>query len=278
MPIVVGVVSRKGGQGKSTLAVSLAAGAVSGKRPQPLQSCNAAILVDCDSQGSASRWGLPAETFASLGALSTVAALEFPPRPSTLPAAAALVAAKTREELVERAVAGCLFDVPEVPGLRIVPSCPRVHIEDAQEIAISYLPADVVVVDTGADCSTHLVRSVIRQAHYIVCPTTCEPWGVDAIPQIVEEVRSCGRRDLLERGMLFVVSKRQRNKVHDVLEKSLRDGLGDLVSDVTIPQSATIGHVSGGPQFLTAKHALRGYVSDLWARIVSDLTSNRAAA
>jgi len=278
MPIVIAVVSRKGGQGKSTLAVSLAAAAVSGKRPQALRNCNAAILVDCDSQGSASRWALPADKFASLGLLSTVAALEFPARTSSHPAAAGIVAAKTREELVERAIERCLFDVPAVPGLRVVPSCPRVHVEDAKDIAVSHLPADVVVVDTGADCSTYLVRSVIKQANYLVCPVMCEPWGIDAVAEVIEEVRSCGRSDLFNRGLSFVVSKRQRNKVHDILETSLRQRMGDMVSAVTIPQSAPIGHVSGGPQFLTAKHAMWGYASKLWEQIANDITTRRAAA
>lgn len=277
MPIIVSVISRKGGQGKSTLAVSLAAGAVSGKKPRSLQDCKAAVLVDCDSQGSASRWGLGAERFARLGALATVAALEWPPRPSGLPDVARLAAATTPEELVEIAVEKCLHDVLEVPGLRIVPSCPRVHVEQARRIVLD-LPADVVIVDTGADCSTPLVRSVIAQSDYIVCPTTCGPWGFDAVEQVVEEIRSSGRSDLFSGGLLFVVSKRQRNKTHDVLEAKLRDGLGDLVSDVVIPLTTAIEHVSGGPQFLTARHALRNYAGDIWSRIMSDIHSRRRAA
>lgn len=278
MPIVVGVVSRKGGQGKSTLAVSLAATAVSSKRPKTLQRCNAAILVDTDSQGSASRWALDAETFARLSTVSTVAALQYPARPSGVPELARLAAAETRAELVDRALETCLFPVAGIDGLSVIPSAPTVHLEDAREVVVSDLPADVVVVDTGADTSTYLVRSVIQQADYLVVPTVCEPWGVDAIDMVFEQVRSCGRSDLFDRGLSVVVSQRQRNKMHDVLEASIRDSLGTVVSPVVVPKSAPIALVAGGAQFLTPTHTLRKITGELWSHIVSDLEARKVAA
>ena len=270
MAFVVGVVSRKGGQGKSTLSVSLAAVSCSAKRPKTFQSWNGTILVDADSQGSASRWGLSPETFATLGAVSTVAALEFPSRSPG--------GSVTREQHLERALSKCLFPVSGVDGLSIVPSCPSVHPENAKEILLSSLPADIVVVDTGADTSTNLVRSVIQQADYLVVPTVCELWGVDALDMVFEEVRSCGRSDLFEGGLSVVISKREKNKVHDVLEAKIREGLGDVVSSVVVPKSATISHVAGGPQYLTARHALRTLVSDLWVEIISKTQTRRVAA
>jgi cellulose biosynthesis protein BcsQ len=278
MPIVVGVVSRKGGQGKSTLSVSLAATAVSSKRPKTLQACNAAILVDADSQGSASRWALDAPTFARLSTVSTVAALQFPARPSGVPELARLAAAETREELVEAALESCLFPVAGIDGLSVIPSAPTVHLEDAREVVVSHLPADVVVVDTGADTSTYLVRSVIQQADYLVVPTVCEPWGVDAIDMVFEQVRSCGRSDLFDRGLSVVVSQRQRVKMHDVLEASIRDSLGAVVSPVVVPKSAPIALVAGGSQFLTPTHSLRKIAGELWSQIMSDLESRKVAA
>jgi cellulose biosynthesis protein BcsQ len=278
MGLVVGIVSRKGGQGKSTVAVSLAAAAVSGKRPKTLQTCNASILVDVDSQGSSSRWALDRETFAQLSDISTVAALQYPARPSGIPELARLAAAETREELVRLALENCLFPVHGIDGLSVVPSAPTVHVEDAREVVLSNLPADVVVVDTGADASTSLVRSVIEQADYLIVPTVCEPWGVDAVDMVVEQVRSCGRSDLFDRGLSIVVSMRQRNKTHDVLEASLRDSLGSAVSPVVIPRTAAIGHVAGGPQFLTQTHAMRKIAVDLWAQIFTDIQSRKVAA
>jgi cellulose biosynthesis protein BcsQ len=279
MAVVVGVVGRKGGQGKSTLAVSLAAGAVSGKRPRPLLHSNGAILVDADSQSNASRWALDDATIDGLGRLQTVAALEVPPRLEYLPEESPLRSATSVEELVEIAVRDCLFDAPKVPGLRVVPSCPRVHPDDAQSVALKWLPADVVIVDTGADCSTPLVRSVIAQADYVVVPTVAEPWGYEGVRQTVHEIQSVGRRDLLDSGRVSVViSRRERLKVQDVLEASLRDALGSMVSRIVVPKTAAVGLVSGGPEYLTARHVLRGLVASLWADIFSTLDTKELAA
>lgn len=291
MPFVLVVANRKGGTGKSTVALSLAVATVSatvsrekrfekGSDPGPFLARNVSILVDGDSQGNLSTWCLERPAEEVVGRRTSVAALEFPARPETVERRDdPLLLATTREELVEVALTRCLFDVPSVPGLGLIPSTPRVHPEDAREICLGQLPGDVVVVDTGSDCSTPLVRSVLAQADAVVVPTVCEPWGTDGVRNVLEEIRTVGRRDLLaDRRVRVVINRREKNKTQDLLEQALRDQLGEFVSDVVFPKSAPIALLSAGPAALTPKHKIRDLAAELWSDILSRVHPQGAAA
>lgn len=264
MPKIVAIVSRKGGVGKTTLAVSLAAAAASAnvarlqrsKKQEPLQDCNGPILVDVDSQGNATTWALGTLARDTIARAQSVAMLAFPPAQEWLPIGSPLRAVTTREELLELVLPDVLRD-SVVPGLRVVCSTPTVHPEGSEEIVLRSLPADVLIVDTGADTSTPIVRSVLRQADAVIVPVVPEPWSVDGIVEVFEEIQSTGRRDLLQGdGIRIVVSRRERNKVHDILEDTLRQRYGELVSPTVVPKSAAIALVSHKAEALRPGHTL----------------------
>jgi len=286
MPTVVAIAQRKGGTGKTTLAVSLAAAAASAhvatlqrsRKGEALQRCNGPILVDIDSQGNATSWALGTLARDTIARAQSVAMLGFPVDHGWLPLVSPLRAITTREELLEAVLPDVLRDTV-VPGLRVVGSTPTVHPEETTELLVRMLPTDLVIVDTGADTSTPIVRSVLAQADAVIVPVVPEPWSCDGIGEVFEEIQSVGRVDLLRSGRVrVVVSRREKTKVHDILEGSLRERLGDVVSETVVPKSAAIALVSHKADNLSARHPLAKIGAALLREILTATETKGEAA
>ena len=113
----------------------------------------------------------------------------------------------------------------------------------------------------------------------MIVPVVPEPWSVDGVVEVFEEIQSTGRSDLLRSGRLrIVVSRRERNKVHDILEQSLRQQFGELVSPTVVPKSAAIAVVSHKADNLRPRHALAKIGSALLAEILDSTNTKGAAA
>lgn len=260
MALVVALASRKGGQGKSTLAASLAAASSSGALHT--------ATVDADSQANLSRWALGRALVDQLGAANSVAALEFPPSGFLAQDVVALRDAETREQLAKAALPLCGHASEYVPGLTVIPTANHIHVETAKDLVLSELPFAAVVVDTPPDISLPAVRSILRQCDVVISPVVCEPWAVDATESLIREIMSVGRRDLVDSGRVrFVVNMRQKCAVHDKLERSIRDHWGDLVSRVVIPRSIAVAEASISPAVLTKKHTLYKAALSLWKEL-----------
>jgi cellulose biosynthesis protein BcsQ len=249
MAVVIAVACRKGGQGKTSLAASLAAASIS----RALHTAT----VDADSQANLSRWALGRAAVDSVGWLQTVAALEYPIPRLYADDYPPLRGVDTREKLLEVVLPTCVHTSELVPGLSVIPTANRIHAETAKELVIKPLPFDVVIVDTPPDISTHAVRSVLKQADVVISPVVCEPWAVDATESLVRELRSVGREDLIESGMVrFVINQRQNTSLQNKLEKAILEQWGRLVSSVVIPKTVAIAEASISPAVLTKKHPL----------------------
>lgn len=269
MALVVAVVARKGGLGKSTLAATLAATSVS--------RAFHTGTVDLDSQANLSRWALGRDYVNGLGAMQTVAALEWPVRVETQETRSPLLAAKTPDELLELVLPLCVHR-GAVEGLDVIPCALHVHPEEARSLVLSGLPMDVVVVDTPPDISTHAVRSVLRQADVVISPVVCDPWSVDATEHLIRELVSVGRGDLVERSLVrFVVNMRVRTTIADRLERDIRKLWGAMVSPVVIPRTVAIGEASLAPSVLTKKHPLWRVGMSLWADVDKTFKKRGAA-
>lgn len=257
---MIAAVARKGGQGKTSLAASLAAVSVS-------KTFHTAT-VDADSQANLSRWALGRAVVDGIGMLESVAALEFPANAILRDDHPVLRQADSRQKLLEYVLPTCVYSTQAITGLSVIPTANHLHVETAQELAISALPFDVVIVDTPPDISTPAVRSILRQADVVISPVVCEPWAVDATESLVREIYSVGRRDLVDSGRIrFVVNMRQKCAIHDKLEAAIRQQWGGLVSSVVIPRSVAISEASISPEVLTKKHPLWKAATGIWGDV-----------
>lgn len=272
MARVVVVAQRKGGTGKSTFAVSLAA--VGSSRAFHCE------MVDLDSQGNASAWALGTARVRSVSRETSAAMLEYPPARNWLPPGHPLLERNaSRESVIEYVEVHCIHDSEVVPNLRVVPLAPHIHIEESKELLLRELPCDWVVVDTGADTSALPVRSAIAQADEIIVPVLPDSFSIWGAEHVLREVHSCGRSDLVESGRVrIVVNGRQRWALHDVAEREIRERFGELVSPLVVSRAAAISEAGAAPELLTKKNPIRKAAEALWDEIEKTTPGKQRAA
>lgn len=257
MAWVLLLAQRKGGCGKTSLAVNLAGAAASAG----LSVC----LVDTDTQGSASRWALGRDAVDRLSREETVAALEC-----------RLASVQVARETVLRAWPKCAREVRSWPELVVVPAAPHHRLDTVCDLALRDLPVDVAIVDSPPDVGAPVVRAAIREADAVLAPVIPETFGLEAAPEILGALHDAGRHDLAH-SIRFVVNLRQRRALHDAVETVLRHQFGEAVSPVVIPSAAQVAESAarGSPLARFApKSAPAKLVVELW----KDLDSRRRAA
>jgi chromosome partitioning protein len=248
---------RKGGSGKTSLAVNLAGVASS-------EGLTVA-LVDCDCQASASRWALGREAVDRLSREETVAALD----PELAPMQFA------RERLFE-VFPKCAHEVRSCPEIVVIPSAPHCRLDSVQSLTLRDLPVDVVIVDSPPDVGAPVVRAAIREADAVLAPIVPECWGLEAAPEIVGALHDAKRHDLAH-SIRFVVNLRQRRALHDAIETVLRHQFGELVSTIVIPNAAQVSESAarGAP---LSKFAPKCAPAKLISAVWQELNSQRRAA
>ena len=258
MAWVLLLAQRKGGSGKTSLAVNLAGVAAS-------EGLTVA-LVDCDCQASASRWAIGREAVDRLSREETVAALAGRIAPMQVGSAGPLAEAFRR----------CAHDVRSCPEIVVVPSAPHCRLDDVHELTLRELPVDVVIVDSPPDVGAPVVRAAIREADAVLAPFVPECWGLEAAPEIVGALHDAKRHDLAH-SIRFVVNLRQRRALHDAIETVLRHQFGDLVSSVVIPNAAQVSESAarGAP---LAKFAPKSAPAKLISAVWHEIDSQRRAA
>lgn len=273
MARVVVVAQRKGGTGKSTVSLSLAAasGSVALRR----------AMVDLDSQGNASTWALGRAAVRGLRRELSAAMLQYPPARNWLPSGHELLDRNaTPQDVLAYVEKHCTYPVPGVAGLSIAPLAPHVHIEDAQELLLRELPADWVIVDTGADTSSHPVRSALSQADEVVIPTLPDHFSIWGVEHVLREIAACGRADLIDDGHVrIVINGRQRCTLHDVAERDIREQFGALVSPLVVARAVAVSEAGVTPELLTKRNPIWKAAVQLWGEIQGhDKPKKRGAA
>ncbi|MCE8507305.1 AAA family ATPase [Ruegeria pomeroyi] len=225
-PRIIAVANQKGGVGKTTTAINLAAALVeAGQR---------VLVVDLDPQGNAST-GLGVDE-----------------RDLT-----------TYELLVDDAPLNSVIQKTNIEGLSIVPATVDLSSADIELIsnekrsfllhdalrqtAMDAYLWDYILIDCPPSLNLLTVNAMVA-AHSVLVPLQSEFFALEGLSQLmltIREVRQAANPNLRIEGIVLTMFDR-RNNLSQQVEKDARDNLGDLVFETKIPRNV---RVSEAPSF-----------------------------
>lgn len=227
-PRIIAVANQKGGVGKTTTAINLAAGLAELGRQ--------VVVVDLDPQGNA----------------STGLGIEPARRDVT-----------TYDLLLEDVPLSNAALPSSIPGLRICPANADLSSADMELVSNerrSFLlrdslhdvgrmepRPDFVLIDCPPSLNLLTVNAMVA-AHSVLVPLQSEFFALEGLSQLlltIREVRQTANPDLRIEGVLLTMFD-GRNNLSQQVERDARETLGDLVFPIVIPRNV---RVSEAPSF-----------------------------
>ena len=219
-PRIIAVANQKGGVGKTTTAINLAAGLAEA-------GCKV-LVVDLDPQGNAST-GLGVED-----------------RDWT-----------TYDLILDDAPLQAVVQETEIEGLFVIPATVDLSSADIELIsnekrsyllhdalrqtAIDQFELDFVLIDCPPSLNLLTVNAMVA-AHSVLVPLQSEFFALEGLSQLmltIREVRQSANPDLRIEGIVLTMYD-NRNNLSRQVEKDARDNLGEMVFKTKIPRNVRV--------------------------------------
>lgn len=232
---VMTVANQKGGVGKTTSAVNLAAGlALHGVRT---------LVIDLDPQGNAStaldvdhRSGTPSVYEMLIGEVSVVEATQVSAQsPNLLCVPATIDLAGAEIELVSMASRESRLK------------------EALSKEALDQLDVDYVFIDCPPSLGLLTVNALVA-AHEVLIPIQCEYYALEGLGQLLSNIELVQRHlnQALSVSTILLTMYDGRTKLADQVTQEVRNHFGDVVLKTIIPRSVKVSEAPGYGQTILA--------------------------
>jgi cellulose biosynthesis protein BcsQ len=268
MPFIVSVVQQKGGVGKTTLATSLFANAVCNADSRGIKSDSLGIM-DLDPQGNATAWALGPQSRGTVRQHHGAEAFTLPYGDIGKRVFRGSAPPDDMSDHVlpcSRLGAGC-----------VLPASQYMNTHAFQDVAFDAVPVRMLFVDTPPHLSTAIFRRVVAQSHVIIAPVQPEPYTLQNIPDLFQELADAGVNVEPGGPLRMVVTMRQKCANHDAWEAVLRHNWPHHVSPVVVPRAAAWHDVSNYGIKWNPKSAVAKLTASLWDDIENTLERRMAA-
>lgn len=248
MSVILSLVARKGGVGKTSAALNLAGAAID-------DGARRVLLIDMDSQASLSKALLGASEVESLRPDQTVQA----------------VAERYRS-------AGDILRETPVEGIDVVPSYNDLRIPHDGALNLAGVDHDLIIMDTPPDIRDSTVRCALLASNVVISPVVPEGWGLQSCHSVQQLLMSAGlvsNQQVIFAGWLL--SMVQRVAIHTLCCDTMRRLHGPTVYENTLPHATAFKEAAAAGVPVT-KHTPRNKaakaVRAVWAETMERIEAS----